>query len=53
VRWTGGGAGRAAGIDAGGRLVVELPGGGRTALDAGEVHLGGVGAGPRPVRPRP
>ena len=22
------------------RLVVELPGGGRTALDAGEVHLG-------------
>jgi BirA family transcriptional regulator, biotin operon repressor / biotin---[acetyl-CoA-carboxylase] ligase len=29
----------AAGIDGDGRLVVELPGGGRTALDAGEVHL--------------
>jgi BirA family transcriptional regulator, biotin operon repressor / biotin---[acetyl-CoA-carboxylase] ligase len=34
------GRGRAAGIDGAGRLVVELPGGGRTALDAGEVHLG-------------
>jgi BirA family transcriptional regulator, biotin operon repressor / biotin---[acetyl-CoA-carboxylase] ligase len=31
--------GRAAGIDGGGRLVVELDGGGRTALDAGEVLL--------------
>jgi BirA family biotin operon repressor/biotin-[acetyl-CoA-carboxylase] ligase len=31
--------GRAAGIDGGGRLVVELPAGGRTALDAGEVLL--------------
>lgn len=38
VTWTGG-TGRAAGIDGDGRLVVELPGGGRTALDAGEVHL--------------
>ena len=33
------GTGTAAGIDGEGRLVVELPGGGRTALDAGEVHL--------------
>jgi BirA family biotin operon repressor/biotin-[acetyl-CoA-carboxylase] ligase len=33
------GRGRAAGIDGAGRLVVELPGGGRTALGAGEVHL--------------
>ena len=33
------GRGRAAGVDGAGRLVVELPGGGRTALDAGEVHL--------------
>ncbi len=40
VRWSGGGTGIAAGIDGSGRLVVELPGGGRTALDAGEVHLG-------------
>jgi BirA family biotin operon repressor/biotin-[acetyl-CoA-carboxylase] ligase len=38
VRWAGGN-GRAAGIDGAGRLVVELAGGGRTALDAGEVHL--------------
>jgi BirA family transcriptional regulator, biotin operon repressor / biotin---[acetyl-CoA-carboxylase] ligase len=38
VRWTTG-HGRAAGIDGEGRLIVELPGGGRTALDAGEVHL--------------
>ncbi len=35
------GSGRAAGIDADGRLIVELAGGGRTALDAGEVHLRG------------
>jgi BirA family biotin operon repressor/biotin-[acetyl-CoA-carboxylase] ligase len=34
------GRGRAAGIDGEGRLVVELPDGGRTTLDAGEVHLG-------------
>jgi len=33
------GHGRAAGIDGDGRLVVELPGGGRTALESGEVHL--------------
>ncbi|HEX2104328.1 MAG TPA: biotin--[acetyl-CoA-carboxylase] ligase [Solirubrobacteraceae bacterium] len=33
------GRGRAAGIDAGGRLVVELDDGGRAALEAGEVHL--------------
>jgi BirA family transcriptional regulator, biotin operon repressor / biotin---[acetyl-CoA-carboxylase] ligase len=38
VRWAGG-RGRAAGIDGSGRLVVELPEGGRTALNAGEVHL--------------
>jgi BirA family biotin operon repressor/biotin-[acetyl-CoA-carboxylase] ligase len=38
VAWAGG-SGRAAGIDGAGRLVVELPGGGRTALEAGEVHL--------------
>ena len=36
--WSGG-AGTAAGIDGEGRLVVELADGGRTALDAGEVHL--------------
>jgi BirA family biotin operon repressor/biotin-[acetyl-CoA-carboxylase] ligase len=33
------GHGHAAGIDGAGRLVVELPEGGRTALSAGEVHL--------------
>ena len=38
VRWAAG-HGRAAGIDGAGRLVVELPEGGRTALSAGEVHL--------------
>jgi BirA family transcriptional regulator, biotin operon repressor / biotin---[acetyl-CoA-carboxylase] ligase len=38
VRWSGG-EGTAAGVDGEGRLVVELAGGGRTALDAGEVHL--------------
>ena len=38
VTWTAG-HGRAAGIDGAGRLVVELPDGGRTALSAGEVHL--------------
>ncbi|CAB4857811.1 unannotated protein [freshwater metagenome] len=38
VSWSGG-TGIAAGIDGSGRLVLELPGGGRTALDAGEVHL--------------
>ncbi|WP_354699564.1 Bifunctional ligase/repressor BirA [Paraconexibacter sp. AEG42_29] len=39
VRWASG-SGTAAGVDGDGRLVVELDGGGRTALDAGEVHLG-------------
>jgi BirA family transcriptional regulator, biotin operon repressor / biotin---[acetyl-CoA-carboxylase] ligase len=39
VTWAGG-TGVASGIDGEGRLVVELPGGGRTALNAGEVHLG-------------
>jgi len=38
VAWAGG-RGRAAGVDGAGRLVVELPEGGRTALSAGEVHL--------------
>jgi BirA family biotin operon repressor/biotin-[acetyl-CoA-carboxylase] ligase len=38
VAWAGG-RGRAAGVDGTGRLVVELPEGGRTALSAGEVHL--------------
>ena len=38
VAWSGG-RGMAAGIDGAGRLVVELVGGGRTALSAGEVHL--------------
>jgi BirA family biotin operon repressor/biotin-[acetyl-CoA-carboxylase] ligase len=39
ISWAGG-AGAARGIDGEGRLVVELPGGGRTTLNAGEVHLG-------------
>ena len=39
ITWSGG-EGRAAGIDGEGRLVVELSDGGRTALNAGEVHLG-------------
>jgi BirA family transcriptional regulator, biotin operon repressor / biotin---[acetyl-CoA-carboxylase] ligase len=39
ISWSGG-RGTAAGIDGEGRLVVELADGGRTALDAGEVHLG-------------
>ena len=42
LTWSGGGRGRAAGIDGEGRLVVALAdGGGRAhaALDAGEVHL--------------
>jgi BirA family transcriptional regulator, biotin operon repressor / biotin---[acetyl-CoA-carboxylase] ligase len=33
------GRGRAGGIDGAGRLIVELADGGRTALEAGEVHL--------------
>jgi BirA family biotin operon repressor/biotin-[acetyl-CoA-carboxylase] ligase len=39
VSWADG-RGIAAGIDAEGRLLVNLPDGGRTALNAGEVHLG-------------
>ncbi|HTN25784.1 MAG TPA: biotin--[acetyl-CoA-carboxylase] ligase [Solirubrobacteraceae bacterium] len=39
VRWQHG-AGVAAGVDAGGRLLVDLRDGTRAALDAGEVHLG-------------
>jgi BirA family biotin operon repressor/biotin-[acetyl-CoA-carboxylase] ligase len=39
ITWAGG-SGVADGIDGAGRLVVELEGGGHTALDAGEVHLG-------------
>jgi BirA family transcriptional regulator, biotin operon repressor / biotin---[acetyl-CoA-carboxylase] ligase len=38
VTWQAG-SGTAAGIDGEGRLIVELPGGGRTTLGAGEVHL--------------
>jgi BirA family biotin operon repressor/biotin-[acetyl-CoA-carboxylase] ligase len=33
------GRGRAQGVDGDGRLIVELPDGGRTTLSAGEVHL--------------
>jgi BirA family biotin operon repressor/biotin-[acetyl-CoA-carboxylase] ligase len=44
IAWSAG-EGRAEGVDGAGRLVVELAGGGRTALDAGEVHLRGVGGG--------
>ena len=43
VAWSGG-RGTAAGIDGAGRLVVELAGGGRTALSAGEVHLRALAA---------
>ncbi len=39
IAWSGG-TGVAAGVDGSGRLVVELPDGGRTSLGAGEVHLG-------------
>ena len=46
VEWAGG-SGTAAGIDGEGRLVVALDGGGRAALDAGEVHLVGSGGGDR------
>jgi BirA family biotin operon repressor/biotin-[acetyl-CoA-carboxylase] ligase len=38
IAWSAG-EGRAEGVDGAGRLVVALAGGGRTALDAGEVHL--------------
>ena len=36
-------AGVAAGVDGAGRLVLELAGGGQTAVDAGEAHLRSVG----------
>jgi BirA family biotin operon repressor/biotin-[acetyl-CoA-carboxylase] ligase len=39
ISWEGG-EGTADGVDAAGRLVVALRGGGTAALDAGEVHLG-------------
>lgn len=39
LRWDGG-SGTGAGIDAAGRLLVDLADGSRVALDAGEVHLG-------------
>jgi BirA family biotin operon repressor/biotin-[acetyl-CoA-carboxylase] ligase len=42
ITW-GAGQGRAEGVDGAGRLVVALDGGGRTALEAGEVHLQGIG----------
>jgi BirA family biotin operon repressor/biotin-[acetyl-CoA-carboxylase] ligase len=45
VAWSGG-HGIAGGVDGEGRLVVQLAGGGRTALDAGEVHLAGAPAAP-------
>jgi BirA family biotin operon repressor/biotin-[acetyl-CoA-carboxylase] ligase len=45
IAWEGGN-GRATGIDGDGRLIVELPGGSRTTLEAGEVHL--AAAWPRP-----
>jgi BirA family transcriptional regulator, biotin operon repressor / biotin---[acetyl-CoA-carboxylase] ligase len=38
IAWAAG-RGRAAGIDAGGRLLVDVDGGGQAALEAGEVHL--------------
>ena len=38
IRWAAG-SGVAAGIDGSGRLIVELDSGGRTELEAGEVHL--------------
>jgi len=52
VHWTGG-RGIAAGIDGRGRLLVDLPGGGRAALDAGEVHLGAGSPPPGADRPAP
>ena len=39
IAWAGG-RGRAEGVDGAGRLVVSLSGGGRTALAAGEIHIG-------------
>jgi BirA family transcriptional regulator, biotin operon repressor / biotin---[acetyl-CoA-carboxylase] ligase len=45
ITWSGG-TGTAAGVDGEGRLIVDLPDGGRTALNAGEVHLGRLPAPP-------
>jgi len=42
ISWASGG-GRAEGVDGDGRLIVALDHGARTALEAGEVHLGGLG----------
>lgn len=44
IAWSSG-EGRAEGVDGTGRLVVALADGGRTALDAGEVHLRRAGEG--------
>ena len=44
ITWNGG-TGTAAGVDDGGRLLVDVPGGERVRLDAGEVHLGRLPAG--------
>jgi BirA family biotin operon repressor/biotin-[acetyl-CoA-carboxylase] ligase len=44
VAWDGG-SGTAAGVDEDGRLLVDVPGGERTALEAGEVHLQPAGPG--------
>jgi BirA family biotin operon repressor/biotin-[acetyl-CoA-carboxylase] ligase len=44
ITWNGG-TGTAAGVDDGGRLLVDVAGGERVALDAGEVHLGRLQAG--------
>lgn len=45
VTW-GEGSGTAAGVDGDGSLLVDVPGGARLALDAGEVHLGSAIAPP-------
>jgi len=45
ITWNGG-TGTAAGVDDGGRLLVDVDGGERVALDAGEVHLGRLPARP-------
>ena len=42
ISWASGG-GRAEGVDGDGRLIVALDHGARTALEAGEVHLDGLG----------
>jgi len=43
IAWGSSGRGHAEGIDGTGRLIVALADGGRTTLDAGEVHLEAVG----------